>query len=306
MGDITLLVLAAGIGKRYKGLKQIDPVGPSGEFILDYSLYDAIQAGFTRVVFVIRKQIEAAFRQAVGSYWEKKVPVEYAYQETDLGLPRSFPLPGGRQKPWGTAHAVLVARAAVRSAFAVINADDFYGSSAYRELSAWLQKAISLGGDRDEYAFIGYRLINTLSEFGFVSRGVCTLDDEGDLAEVVERLRVEKDGQGAKTLDPAGRWMKLNGNEIVSMNFWGFTPTLFNHLETGFSQFLEREGQNTEAEYYIPFAVNELVRLGKARVKYISTAEKWFGVTYPEDVPCVRSRIRELVGEGIYPEKIRK
>ncbi len=306
MGDITLLVLAAGIGKRYKGLKQIDPVGPSGEIILDYSLYDAIQAGFTRVVFVIRKQIEAAFRQAVGSYWETRVPIEYAFQEIDSGLPSSFPLRGGRQKPWGTAHAVLVTQAAVRSPFAVINADDFYGPRAYRALSAWLQKGISFSGDRDEYAFIGYRLNNTLSEFGYVSRGVCALDERGYLAEVVERVRIEKDGQGAKTLDENGRWLKLNGDEIVSMNFWGFTPTLFGHLESGFSQFLEREGQNTEAEYYIPFAVNELVRSGKARVKYISTAEKWFGVTYPEDVPCVRSRIRELVGEGIYPKKIRK
>jgi len=306
MGDITLLVLAAGIGKRYKGLKQIDPVGPSGEFILDYSIYDAIQAGFTRVVFVIRKQIEAAFRQAIGSYWETQVPVEYAFQEIDSGLPSSFPLPSGRQKPWGTAHAVLMTRASVRSPFAVINADDFYGSSAYRELGAWLPKAISFGGDRDEYAFIGYRLNNTLSEFGYVSRGVCALDDKGYLAEVVERVRVERDGQRAKTLDQNGRWLKLKGNEIVSMNFWGFTPKLFNHLETGFSQFLEREGQTTEAEYYIPFAVNEMVKSGKARVKYISTAEKWFGVTYPEDVPCVRSRIWELVGEGIYPEKIRK
>ncbi len=306
MGDITLLVLAAGVGKRYKGLKQIEPVGPSGEFILDYSLYDASQAGFTRVVFVVRKQIEATFRQAIGSYWETRLPVEYAFQEIHSGLPSSFPIPRGRQKPWGTAHAVLVARDAVHSPFAVINADDFYGSSAYHKMSAWLQKAVTMAGDRDEYAFIGYRLINTLSEFGYVSRGVCALDDQGYLAEVVERVRVEKNDQGAKTLDQNGRWLKLRGHEVVSMNFWGFTPTLFDHLEIGFSQFLEREGQGIEAEYYIPFAVNELVRSGMARVKHIPSAEQWFGVTYPEDVGRVRSLIQELVGEGIYPGKIRK
>jgi dTDP-glucose pyrophosphorylase len=306
MADITLVVLAAGIGKRYKGLKQIDPVGPSGELILDYSLYDAIQAGFSRVVFVIRKQIEPAFRQAMGSYWEARVPVEYAFQEIDSGLPSFFLLPASRQKPWGTAHAVLVSRAAVHSPFAVINADDFYGPSAYRDLYAWLKKRPARNEVRDEYAFVGYRLNNTLSDFGYVSRGVCALDDKGYLSEVVERVRIEKDGEAAKSLDEDGRLMKWSGEEIVSLNFWGFTPSLFSHLEKGFSKFLKREGQSADAEYYIPFAINELVRAGKARVKYIPTSEDWFGVTYPEDVPQVRSCIQELIGEGIYPDKIKK
>ena len=306
MGDLTLVVLAAGIGKRYKGLKQIDPLGSSGEMLLDYSLYDAIQAGFSRVVFVIRKQIEAAFRQAIGSYWEARVSVEYAFQEIDSELPTSFRLPGQRQKPWGTSHAVLVSRGAVHTPFAVINADDFYGPSAYRDLSAWLQKMPPRREGGDEYSFVGYRLENTLSDYGYVSRGVCAVDGNGYLTEVVERLRIEKDGAAAKTLDENGRWGKLVGDEIVSMNFWGFAPTLFGHLEQGFGQFLERHGQNSEAEYFIPFAVNELVRTGKARVKYIPTTEKWFGVTYPEDIPQVRSRILELIGEGVYPDKIRK
>jgi UTP-glucose-1-phosphate uridylyltransferase len=308
MHEITLLVLAAGIGKRYRGLKQIDSVGPSGEMILDYSLYDAIQAGFSRVVFVIRKQIEKLFRQAIGSYWEGRVSVEYVFQEIESGLPGSFPVPGRRQKPWGTAHAVLVSRAAVHSPFVVINADDFYGPSAYRDLSAWLKKSSSRSDSEalGEYAFVGYRLNNTLSDFGYVSRGICTLDDKGYLSEVVERLKIERDGEAARTLDENGRWIKLSGDEIVSLNFWGFTPTLFSHLEKGFAEFLRRAGQNAEAEYFIPFAVNELVRSGKARVKYLPTSEKWFGVTYPEDVPPVRLCIQGLIREGIYPEKIRK
>lgn len=308
MREITLLVLAAGIGKRYKGLKQIDPVGPSGEMVLDYSLYDAVQAGFSRVVFVIRKQIEEAFRQAIGSYWEGRVSVEYAFQEIELGLPSSFPIPGQRQKPWGTAHAVLVSRAAVHSPFAAINADDFYGPSAYRDLSAWLEKSSSRSDSEalDEYVFVGYRLNNTLSDFGYVSRAICALDDQGYLSEVVERVKIERDGEAAKTLDENGRWIKLSGDEIVSLNFWGFTPTLFSHLEKGFAEFLRRAGQNAEAEYFIPFAVNELVKTGKARVKCIPTTEKWFGVTYPEDVPLVRSRIQALIRKGVYPEKIRE
>lgn len=305
MRDITLLVLAAGIGERYKGLKQMDPVGPSGEMILDYSLYDAVQAGFSRVVFVIRRQIEKAFRQSVGSYWEGRVPCEYAFQEIKSGVPSSFPIPGRRQKPWGTAHAVLVSRTAVETPFAVINADDFYGPSAYCDLSDWLKKCPPRSEARDEYAFVGYSLDNALSDFGYVSRGVCALDDKGYLSEVVERIKIEREGKAVRTMDENGRWIRLRGDEIVSMNFWGFTPTLFSHLEKGFAEFLERAGQNAEAEYYIPFAVNELVKTGKARVKYIPTTEKWFGVTYLEDVPHVRSRIQKLIREGVYPEKIR-
>jgi hypothetical protein len=306
MLDLTLLVLAAGVGSRYRGLKQVDPVGLSGESILDYSLHDALRAGFGRVVFVIRKQIEEVFRQAVGSYWEGRVPVEYVFQEIDSGLPASFAPSAPRQKPWGTAHAVLAGRSAVHSPFAVINADDFYGPSAFRDLGGWLRKTSGRTRSRDEYAFVGYCLRNTLSDFGYVSRGVCALDRRGYLSEVVERVRIEKDGLGARAQDEHGGWIRLSGEEVVSMNFWGFTPTVFAHLERDFSAFLGGPGQSAEAEFYLPSEVNELIKTEKARVKYISTGEKWFGITYPEDVPWVRSCIRELIGEGVYPEKIRE
>jgi hypothetical protein len=306
MSGLTLLVLAAGVGSRYKGLKQVDPVGPSGESLLDYSLYDAVRAGFGHVVFVIRKQIEEVFRQAVGSYWEGRVPVEYVFQEINSGLPASFALSAARQKPWGTAHAVLAGRAAVHSPFAVINADDFYGPGAFRDLGGWLSKNPGRAGCRDEYAFVGYMLRNTLSDFGHVSRGVCAVDRRGYLSRVVERVRIEKDGLGARAQDADGRWIRLSGEEVVSLNFWGFTPTVFAHLERDFSAFLDGPAQSAEAEFYLPSEVNELIRTRKARVKYISTGEKWFGVTYPEDVPRVRSCIRELIGEGVYPEKIKE
>ncbi len=305
MRDTSLLVLAAGIGRRYKGLKQIDPVGPTGETILEYSLYDALRAGFSRVVFVIRRQIEEAFRRSVGEYWESRVPVAYVYQEIEEALPAGFAVPPRRQKPWGTAHAVLVGRKAIDTPFAVINADDFYGPGAYREIGARLRQDPP-PAPGDEYCFVGYRLTNTLSEFGSVSRGVCSLDSSGFLAEVVERLKIEKQGDGGRMMDADGRWISLPGETIVSMNLWGFTPTVFAHLERGFAEFLGRSGTaESEAEYFIPFAVNGLVKSGKIRVKYLPTAEQWFGVTYPEDLPRVRSRIRELIDRGVYPEKIR-
>jgi hypothetical protein len=305
MRDSSLLVLAAGIGRRYKGLKQIDPVGPAGEAILDYSLYDALRAGFNRVVFVIRRKIEEAFRRSIGDYWETRMRVAYAYQEIEAALPAGFAVPPGRQKPWGTAHAVLVGRKAIDSPFAVINADDFYGPGAYREIGGWLKQAPPSGGPA-EYCFVGYTLANTLSEFGSVSRGVCSLDAGGYLTEVVERLKIEKQGDGGRMMDADGRWILLPGVTVVSLNLWGFTPTVFAHLERSFAAFLARLGAaESEAEYFIPAAVNELVKSGKARVKCLATAEQWFGVTYPQDVPPVRKRIRELVAQGVYPERIR-
>jgi dTDP-glucose pyrophosphorylase len=305
MPEITLLVLAAGIGRRYRGLKQIEPVGPSGEAILDYAIHDALRSGFRRLVFVIRREIEKAFRQSIGEYWETRVPVYYVYQEMDAGLPAAFSVPAHRHKPWGTAHAVLVSRAVVDTPFAAINADDFYGPTALRVLGRWLQVAPRQSDGVDEYSFVGYPLKNTLSENGYVSRGICTVNGDGYLREVVERVRVEKDGAAAKALDESGRWLSLGGEEVASMNFWGFTPTVFSHLERGFGDFLGRYGRDTSAEYYLPSAVNELIKSGKARVKYIPTSEKWFGMTYPADVPRVRSYIRQLVGEGIYPENLK-
>ncbi|MDH7512182.1 MAG: nucleotidyltransferase [Clostridiales bacterium] len=306
MPEITLLVLAAGIGKRYGGLKQVDSVGPSGEAILDYSLYDALRAGFSRVVFVIRKEIEESFRQAVGLYWERRLSTQYVFQEIEGSLPGHFAVPASRHKPWGTGHAVLVSRDAIETPFAVINADDFYGPSAYRDVFSWLEHHSILLGKTDEYCFVGYRLANTLSDFGSVSRGVCSLDGTGFLSQVVETMGIAKDGRGARALDESGRLIPLSGDQIASMNMWGFTPSVYAHLTEGFASFLRRFSQDTEAEFFLPSAVNELIKTGKARVRYIPTEEKWFGLTYPGDLKQVRLRLREFIAAGVYPDKIRQ
>jgi hypothetical protein len=305
MPDLSLLVLAAGVGRRYRGLKQVDSIGPSGETLLDYSLHGALKAGFKRVVFVIRRDIENVFRESVGRHWEGLFDVCYVFQEIEAALPRGFPTPLDRKKPWGTGHAILLSRKAIAAPFSVINADDLYGPSGFGEMTKWLWDRPLHTPPPDEYCFMGYRLRNTLSEHGHVSRGVCRISPDGFLTEVVERLRIEKEGEGARTLDEKGRWIRLGGDEIVSMNFWGFTPTIFAHLEKGFADFLERSGRGPEAEYFIPFAVNELLRAGKIRVKHIPTGDRWFGLTYPEDMPLVRRQIRDFIREGVYPERIR-
>ncbi|MGB7296653.1 MAG: sugar phosphate nucleotidyltransferase [Candidatus Aminicenantales bacterium] len=305
MSNISLLVLAAGIGRRYRGLKQVDPIGPAGETMLDYSLYGALRSGISQVTFVIRREIERLFRQAVGGYWERHFEVSYIFQEAQAGLPKGFSVPLKRSKPWGTAHAVLISRMALTTPFATINADDFYGPSAFRDLSDWLKKNPFSTGSRDEYAFVGYRLRNTLSDHGYVSRGVCRIDADGYLAEVVERVRVEKDGPGARALDEHESWVSLTGEEVVSMNFWGFQPAIFSHLEKAFIEFLERSGKDPQAEYFIPSVVNALLRAGRIRVKYIPTEEPWFGITYPEDLPRVRRHVRELIREGVFPAAVR-
>jgi hypothetical protein len=304
MPDSTLIVLAAGVGKRYRGLKQVDAVGPAGETLLDYSLYGALRAGFDRLIFVIRRDIEDAFRKAVGRHWESRFEVRYVFQEIEGGLPRGFPVPPERGKPWGTGHAVMLCRTAVSGPFAVINADDLYGLRGFEVMMRWIRTA-GTGPPPQEYCFVGYHLRNTLSEHGHVSRGICRVDPEGYLAEVVERLRIERDGQGARTLDEGGRWIPLSGDEVVSMNFWGFIPPFFGHLENGFAAFLKRSGGDSLAEYFIPNAVNELVREGRARVKYLPTPDRWFGLTYSEDLPLVRSHILALIRDGVYPERIR-
>jgi len=305
MPVLSLLVLAAGVGRRYRGLKQIDAIGPAGETLLDYSLYGARRAGFERVAFIIRRDIENVFRESVGQYWEKHLDVSYVFQAIEAGLPSGFPALPARKKPWGTGHAVLISRSAIDTAFSVVNADDFYGPKGFSEMARWLRERPPDGAPPDEYCFIGYLLRNTLSEHGHVSRGVCRIDAHGFLTEVVERLTIEKQGEGARALDEAGRWIPLSGDEVVSMNFWGFTPSIFGHLERGFANFLERSGGDAEAEYFIPLAVNELLRAGKIRVRHIPTGDRWFGLTYPQDLPLVRAHIRELIKAGFYPEKIR-
>jgi len=293
----TLLVMAAGMGSRYGGLKQIDPVGPSGETIIDYSIYDALRAGFGKLVFVIRKDIEAPFKDTVGARFEKRLPVEYAFQELDK-LPAGFTVPEGRTKPWGTTQAVLMAADVVREPFAVINADDFYGAESYRVLGEHLKS-----GSADS-AMVGFILRNTLSDFGSVARGVCRVNGEGYLATVEELTSIERDGERAKNTDAAGKVTALNGDEAVSMNMWGFTPSIFGQLRDLFHSFLERSGKELKTESYIPTAVNELVAAGQARVKVLRSSDSWFGVTYREDRPRVVDSIGRLIAAGRYPARL--
>ena len=297
MSKPTLLVLAAGMGSRYGGLKQIDPVGPNGETIIDYSIFDAMRAGFGKLVFVIRKDIEPQFREIVGSRFEKRIAVEYVFQELDK-LPAGFSIPAGRTKPWGTTHAILMAEGVLKEPFAAINADDFYGRNAYKVLEQHL-----VSGTPD-YAMVGFTLKNTLSDFGSVARGVSRTDANNYLTSVQEMMKIERDGTGAKNTDAEGKITKLSGEEAVSMNFWGFTPALFPQIKTEFIKFLTKSGGELKSECYIPSTVNDLVTAGQAKVKVLRTPDSWFGVTYREDRPQVVASIRQLIEHGDYPEKL--
>lgn len=290
----TLLVMAAGMGSRYGGLKQIDPVGPGGETIIDYSIYDAMRAGFGKLVFVIRKDIEQPFKETVGARFERRIAVEYVFQELDK-IPMPFRVPEGRTKPWGTTQAVLMAADAIREPFAVINADDFYGPESYRVLAEHLQSG------SEDYSMVGFVLRNTLSEFGSVARGVCRVNADGYLEKIEELTNIERDGDGAKNTAPDGAVRKLSGDEPVSMNYWGFTPRIFGQLREVFQNFLERSGADLKAESYVPMAVGELVAKGEARVKVLRSRDPWFGVTYREDRPRVVESIRRLIDAGTYP-----
>jgi UTP-glucose-1-phosphate uridylyltransferase len=289
--------MAAGMGSRYGGLKQIDPVGPSGETIIDYSIYDALRAGFGKLVFVIRKDIEQAFKDTVGARFEKHAPVEYVFQELE-NLPPGFTIPEGRTKPWGTTQAVLMAADVIREPFAVINADDFYGAESYRVLAEHLKS-----GSQD-FSMVGFILRNTLSDFGSVARGVCRVDGSGYLQTVEELTSVVRYGEHAKNTDPSGKVTELSGDESVSMNMWGFTPDIFNQLRTVFRGFLERSGTELKTESYIPSAVNELLAAGKARVKVLRSSDPWFGVTYREDRPRVVDSIGQLITAGRYSAQL--
>jgi NDP-sugar pyrophosphorylase family protein len=280
---LTLLVLAAGVGSRYGGLKQIDSVGPNGETIIDYSIYDARRTGFDKLVFVIRRDIEVPFKEIIGRRFEKRMPVEYAFQD----------VPPQRQKPWGTGQAILTTRSVVHKPFAAINADDFYGHNSFRLLAEHLRDG------SEDYAMVGFRLLNTLSEFGSVARGVCDCDAEGYLSSITELTEVGRADGGA-----AAKGQELSGDEIVSMNMWGFTPAIFAHLERLFADFIKVSGQQEKSEFFIPTAVNELVSSRQARVKMLRTPDSWFGVTYREDRPRVMDSIRRLIADGDYPENL--
>lgn len=296
----TLLVLAAGMGSRYGGLKQMDPMGPNGETVLDYSVYDAIRAGFGRVVFIIREDFAEAFKQGVGARFADRIQVDYAFQNLD-DLPEGFSVPADRAKPWGTAHAVRAARHLVKEPFAVINADDFYGSDAYQRAAAFLT-APQASSDKAHYAMIGYPLMNTLSDHGDVNRGICTRNEDGLLSSVEEYVKIEREA------DCVVRGNALNGerkevcqNSPVSMNFWAFTPDFYQHLETEFSGFLKDFGHVVKSECYIPTVVDALISQGKADCAVLNTTSHWFGVTYPEDKQHVVASIRQLIETGEYP-----
>ena len=296
----TLLVLAAGMGSRYGGLKQLDPVGPSGETIMDYSVYDALRAGFGKIVFVLRQDIEQAFKDGFGTRFAKHIPVEYVFQELDK-LPEGYSVPEGRTKPWGTTQAILMAKDAIHEPFAVINADDFYGAEGYRVLSEQLQ---ATDVAKPDYAMVGFELRNTLSDFGSVARGVCQRNADGYLESVVELTSITREGDGAVNTDGDGKKTTLPVDSLVSMNMWGFTPAIFPQLEGIFEDFLKTSGKELKSESYIPNSVNSLVASGDARVKVLRTGDAWFGVTYREDRPGVVDSIRKLVDEGRYPENL--
>lgn len=292
----TLVVLAAGMGSRYGGIKQLEAVGPGGETLMDYSVFDALRAGFDRVVFIIRRDIEEAFREKIGRRYESRVSVDYAFQELS-DLPEGFRVPEGRTKPWGTGHAVLAAASRVSAPFAVINADDFYGASAFASLSTFLRGATS----GLACALVGYTLRGTLSEHGTVSRGLCSVDAQGLLESIVELTKVERSGRGARYPHKDGRVVDLTGNEIVSMNLWGFMPRMFDLIRERFIDFLSRSAGSASAEFYIPSAVNELMDAARVRVRVLSGGNQWCGVTYREDLAAAQATIGELVKQGAYP-----
>lgn len=295
----TLFVLAAGMGSRYGGLKQIDGLGPNGETIMDYSVFDALRAGFGKIVFVIRKDFEEDFRRVVLSKYADKVPCEVCFQSVDK-VPAGYSYNPERTKPWGTNHAVLMAKDLIKEPFAVINADDFYGKESFQILADYLK---SIEGTTGNYAMVGYRVANTLSENGSVSRGVCATDENGYLTDVVERTKIENIG-GNIVFTEDGQDTLLAPNTPVSMNMWGFTPEYFEFADAAFKEFLTNYGNEMKKEFYIPTVVNDLIRAGKATCKVLDTPSKWFGVTYAEDRPQVVMKINNLVHEGVYPEKL--
>jgi len=293
----TLLVLAAGMGSRYGGLKQLEPVGSNDETIIDYSIFDARRAGFGKLVFVIRREIEEPFKRTIGARFEKRIAVEYVFQEVGKLLP-GFSAPEGRSKPWGTTHAILMAANAIHEPFGVINADDFYGAKSYQVLAQHLEAGTP------DYAMVGFVLRNTLSEFGTVARGVCHVDDDGYLKDITELKSIEREGPRITNIDAEGRETLLSGGELVSMNMWGFTPQVFGQLHEHFQRFLKRYGDDAKAECYLPSTVNALIQEGQARVKALRSGDAWFGVTYREDHPRVVQNVTRLVEGGTYPRKL--
>ena len=299
----TLLLLAAGMGSRYGGLKQLDGLGPNGETIMDYSIYDAIKAGFGKIVFVIRKDFKQEFRDKVLSKYEGHIPAELVFQGLD-SLPEGFSVPEGRQKPWGTNHAVLMAKDAIKEPFCVINCDDFYNRDAFMVIGKFLSELPE--GTKNTYAMVGFRVGNTLSENGTVARGICSKDDNENLTTVVERTEIMRVNGAVSYKDEQGEWVAVDDNTPVSMNMWGFTPDYFEYSEAYFKEFLSdpKNIENLKAEFFIPLMVNKLIVEGTASVRVLDTTSKWFGVTYAADRQGTVDRIQQLINEGVYPQKL--
>jgi dTDP-glucose pyrophosphorylase len=295
----TLVVLAAGMGSRYGGLKQIDPIGPSGEVVLDSSVFDAIRAGFGKVVFIIRKDIEADFRDALEAHYTGRIEVEYAFQDL-MDLPQGYALPEGRTKPWGTTHAMLACRDLVNEPFAVINADDFYGRQSFQVLGDWLRAHTA---SENVYSLVGFILAKTLSEHGSVSRGICSASN-GLLVDVEECYEIQRTAEGPIQARRRAGVTTVTGDEPVSMNMWGFTPDVFRYMTDNFTDFLDGMADPMKAEYLIPSIVQELIENGKVTVDVLNSTEQWFGVTYPEDKPAVVKSVRTLIEDGVYPESL--
>ncbi len=303
MGKPILVIMAAGMGSRYGGLKQIDPIDDQGHIIMDFSIYDAMAAGFEKVVFIIKRANEQAFKESIGNRVSQKIQVEYVYQELDK-IPQGFDVPEGREKPFGTGHAILCCRDMLDGPFVVINADDYYGKHAYQAVYDYLME--HQDGEKYRYAMVGYALKNTLTEHGHVARGICRTNDQGFLEEIVERTHIEKRGDGAAYTEDEGKsWTEVSADSIVSMNMWGFSRSILQELETGFVNFLQNELPNNplKAEYYLPMAVGELLQEGKASVRVLTSRDKWHGVTYKEDKKMVVEAIAELKKQGLYPEE---
>lgn len=302
MNKTALVIMAAGIGSRYGGgIKQLEKVGPSGEIIMDYSIYDAIQAGFDKVVFIIRHDLEKDFKEIIGNRIEKEIEVEYVYQEIDK-LPAGFKAPKERKKPWGTGQAILCCKGVVKEPFAVINADDYYGKEGLAKINQFLK---TVDVTKNTYSMAGFVLGNTLSDNGAVTRGICQVDDDGYLTDVVETFGIEKSGDVCVGKDEAGNPVTIAIDNSVSMNMWGFTPKFLEELDTGFVKFLEElKPEDIKAEYLLPTVVGNMVTNGKATVKVLKTNDKWFGVTYHEDKQSVVDSIKALVADGVYPNKL--
>ena len=300
---MDLVIMAAGMGSRYGGLKQLDGLGPNGETIMDYSIYDAVKAGFGKIVFVIRKDFEQDFREKILSKYEGHVPAELVFQSLD-SLPEGFSVPEGREKPWGTNHAVLMAKDVINEPFLVINCDDFYNRDAFMVIGKFLSNLPE--GSKNKYAMVGFRVGNTLSENGTVARGICSKDADGNLTTVVERTEIKRVDGPVCYKDEEGNWIAVEDNTPVSMNMWGFTPDYFDYSEAYFKEFLSdpKNMENLKAEFFIPLMVNKLINEKTATVEVLDTTSKWFGVTYAADRDDVVARIQKLIDEGVYPNKL--